>query len=252
MTRWLLVVIALWPVTAWAAPSPTQLAAEILTADQSNYTTTSFAISANTLITFSITGAIGTADPITTPTITCHGLTWVSVGTAESGGAAPRKLFLFRSMSGSASGSATCSYDFSGQTQLRSSYTVQEWSGVNTSGTNGSGAVVSSNIQTDVSTANPATVTMNAYANTNNRPFYTMRVGDATAHSPEAGWTELSDPAGAENMTHSAGWKSASDDTSVAVTNSGTSTHLLLAIEIQVESAQVPRSMHQYRPRRND
>jgi hypothetical protein len=216
--------------SAYAAPSPTQLAAEILTTDGTDFTTASFAITANRLVTMFITAAIPTTGAtITAPTVTCHGATWVNAGEIQAGLDPERAHFLYRTMIGSSSASATCAIAFS-ETLGRMSYSVQEWSGVDTSGTHGSGAIVQ--VITEDDGGSPCEDTFAAFGSTDNRPVYSARVGSTTAHSPEANWTELSDPTGAENMSHSVGWKDAADDTTVSVTT-GSGTCLLVGAEIK-------------------
>lgn len=232
--RLLLGGLSLVPIPAWAAPSPTQLASAIDQANVSSYTTTAFAVSANTLVTFAITGALVTGTGINTPTITCHGATWVLIN-SQAVGNPERKLFVFRTLLANPSSSATCGYSFGGQVQGRSSYTVQEWNGVDTSGTNGSGAIVQSVPATGTGT--PCTATLAAYGSSDNRPYFTCREGAAEAHTPEGGWIELSDPLPGEGMAHSAIWKNAADDTTPSITfPSGSAPWIAVAVEIKASA----------------
>lgn len=212
---------------AEAAPAATQLAAEILVADTTSYNTTAFALSANSLVTFTITGALAAGTGISTPTITCHGATWETVASLEAGSPA-RKVFVFGTIVGTSSASTTCAYDF-GQTQVRSSYTIQEWIGGDISSV--AGAIVQSTTASGGGT--PCTVTLAAYGSADNRAFLTCREGAAETHTPESGWTELSDPTPTESMTHSAIWSTTSADTTPSITfASGTALWIGVGLEV--------------------
>src|SRR3990167_11448563 len=123
---------------AFAALSPTNLTAGGSNTAATSYTTASITPSANALILASVES---NADPDApnTPTLTGNGLTWVEVVTRLDGTA---RMTLFRAM-GSAPSAGAITIDFAGQSQANgSTWIVTEFSGADTSGTNGSAAVI--------------------------------------------------------------------------------------------------------------
>jgi hypothetical protein len=113
------------------------------------HTTASTTPAANTLQLLTVANGIlsGTAS---TPTVSGNGLTWVQVATLLIG--TTRRLTLFRAMGASPSaGALTISY--AGQSQLSAVWSLSQLANVDTSGTNGSGAVVASNTGTGTGTA---------------------------------------------------------------------------------------------------
>lgn len=216
-----------------ATPTPTLLTNDIDTVDRTSYTTGSFAITGNQLVLMSVTGAVS-AGTVNTPTITGHGATWVLVTSTDKAGDTTRKYFLFRTMLGSDSAAATCSISFGAQTNIRCSWAVMQWANVDTSGTNGSGAIVQSAVNSQAPQA-ALTVTLSAFANSDNRPYAVFAyLENSNTITPEAGWTELFEQTSAtEPITIEGMWKNASDD----VTPTGTNAYLGIAVEIKTEPA---------------
>jgi hypothetical protein len=178
-----------------------------VTTDASAYSFASVTASNDRLYVVFLSTSIasgGTAPAATS--VSGAGLTFTEIGTPGgvlySASPGVRRMQAWRALvsAGAATGSITISL---GGTSTGMDAVLLELNGVDTSGTNGSGAVVQSatNKATGV---NALTVTLPAFASPNNRPvaFFNHRAAEATTH--EAGYTELDDgthgspPAGAE------------------------------------------------------
>lgn len=135
----------------------------------------------------------GAATP-NVPTLTGHGLTYVQITTATFGTLATNlsRLTWFRAM-GAAPTNGALTLDFDGQTQTHCTISVMEFGGVNTDGTNGSGAIgqfeeaaLDSVNSIDVSLPTGQTesgsAVVAAYGNAN-----------GTAYNTDSGWTEVHD-----------------------------------------------------------
>lgn len=105
------------------------------------------------------------------PSLSGNGLTWVQIGTAlwDSTSSSRRRVTLFRAMGASPSAGAV-TIDFAGQTQANIAWAIDEFDGVDTSGTNGSGAIV----QTADSTAGinaSIEITLGAFSDAGNATY---------------------------------------------------------------------------------
>ncbi len=108
----------------------------------SGSTTASVAPSAYSLILLTVMSRTGITVNPNQPTVTGNGLTWVAIGSTvfDSTSSSRRRVTLFRALgAGPTSGAITI--DFGGQAQTDVTWVVDEASGVDTSGTNGSGAI---------------------------------------------------------------------------------------------------------------
>lgn len=130
------------------------------------------------------------------PTVTGNGITYTLqwAQDVDTAGADRGTMWVFRGMSGApTAGGITIS--FGGTTVGACSWTVDQSSGdVNTTGTNGSGAIVSS---TGVTSAGATTLSVN-YApamTSGNGGFAAFAHQVAQVKTPRAGWTELADVA---------------------------------------------------------
>src|SRR5687767_13823040 len=119
------------------AVTATALTGAMNNVDQSSYATASITPTANRLILCFVQSRASSA---AVPTLTGCGLTWVQVSTGANSTTALR-LTLFRAM-GAAPSTGALTIDFGGQVQANCSWSVVEFDGVDTSGTNGSGAIV--------------------------------------------------------------------------------------------------------------
>lgn len=120
------------------------------------------------------------ADPIVT--MTGNGLTWVSVLSITYGptiGSGKRnRLTIMRAM-GIAFTDAPV-VDFGGQTQEFCGWQISDWSGVDQSGTDGSGAIVQTANSSGTGRSSPASVTLSAFANGTNGTYLAWAFGNPT------------------------------------------------------------------------
>lgn len=122
------------------------------------------------------------------PTVTGAGLTWVKVDTKVSTSVTTRRVTLFRAMGTASAGALTI--DMAGQTQVRCGWSWSEFSGTDTSGTNGSGAIVQSAVgeTTDAAPTTTLVVTLAAFSSVNNATYGCIRFGgDGAANALTAG-----------------------------------------------------------------
>lgn len=192
--------------------------------DATSYVTASISPSANKLIlacvhSWSQSGNV-------TPTLTGNGLTWVAVNSAISIGGA--RVTVFRAMGASPSVGAV-TIDCGGQIQYRQEWSIAEFGGVDTGGTNGSAAIVQS--ATNIGPATSLTMTLGAFGSTNNATY-----GAFGVHTDDAdivvgsGFTQLGEVTqfgetgaimtefrGDNDTTVDASWTTLSDVAGVAV-----------------------------------
>lgn len=152
-----------------------------------SYTTSSITPSADKLILISIasrsSGGVGAA-----PTLTGNGLTWVNVTFVGDGN--ERAVSVFRAMGGSPSTGAI-TIDFGADGQSNCSWSIYEFSGMDTSGTNGSGAIVQNPTNALGSAGTSISVTFSAAGATDNALYSATVISDNLAMTEDTSWTEL-------------------------------------------------------------
>lgn len=135
-----------------------------------SYNTASITPSANKLILAAV--AIFNATPANLGTISLsgNGLTWVQIDTQTGGGGTPdTRVALFRAMGASPSSGAV-TITISGSTNADCCWSIVQWDGIDTSGTNGSGAIVQNNKGT--ASASSITITLGALGDASNNAVY--------------------------------------------------------------------------------
>lgn len=159
------------------------------TTDTTSYTTASVTNTVNRLLLLSVASSRAAADP-SVPTITGLSLTWVQVNTALFATTLPqhRRVTVFRALGASATG--TVLIDFAAETQTGCMWSLQEFDNVDTSGANGSGAIVQS-VPGTSAPANSLTITLAAFSSTNNATYGTAFT--LSTITPGAGFTEISE-----------------------------------------------------------
>ncbi len=171
-------------------PTASLLVAGSTTSGSTSFNTTSISPGANRLVLlFVVSSDAGGADP-GTPTVSGGGLsTWVHVRGRFYGGA--RRISCFRGMSASP-GSGQVTIDFGGSNSQNSAcWSIIEVADVDTSGSDGSGAVVQS---TDLgATGTGSTISLAALQHANNIHICGVGTVAATTITPDAQFTELSD-----------------------------------------------------------
>jgi hypothetical protein len=213
--------------------APTSLDSGGLSANASSYVTNSISPAANRLCLIAVSsqgnGVLGAI-----PTVTGAGLTWVQVHTFPSTDNL-RRVTVLRAM-GSSPSSGALTIDFGGALQLRACYSVAQWgSDVDTSGTNGSGAIVQSTDNLTTSTPVTFTVTLAAFGNAGNGCYGVMCL-NSQGQTITAGtnFTKIDDnSAGAEALQMCTEYYGANDTTVDWSTGGGASTAFGIAIEIK-------------------
>lgn len=193
-----------------------------------SYATASISPSGNKLVLAWVSSRIAAGTPAA-PTLSGNGLTWVQVATVQFSGTTTR-LTLFRAMAASPTSGAV-TIDFSGVTQDTASWSISEFGNVNTSGTNGSGAV---NQSATNSTAGATSLTVTLASAS---PTYSIAGGFATINggtiTPEAGFTELGEDI-ANTIDVESEWKfdNSGQDTTVSASWAGSVAAGGIALEI--------------------
>jgi len=201
--------------------------------NQSVYTITLGATpAANALILVALVVKDSGGDNPPRPTVAGNSLTYVFVD--ETPGSDSRRVFLFRAMGASpTAGDITVTFSNS---QDIVHWAITEWSGVDTSGTDGSGAVVQSVNDEDTGTTT-ITVTLAAFGDATNNVSY-ISIGTLTGsgtRTQESGYTELvDDSAGA--VGQATAFK-IGEDTSPSYDTSVTTDHYAVAVEIKAAAA---------------
>lgn len=206
------------------AVSISNLTASYSTGTISSAVTASISPSSNALILLSVMSRRGDSTEPSVPTVTGNGLTWVNITSIyyDTASTSRKKLSLFRAM-GSSPTSGTVTIDFSGENQTDIFWTIDEATNVDTSGTNGSGAVVqSATAKEDAGDGGLLTVTLGAFSSTNNATYgtFTSDNGGGSAITVGSGFTLLNEqhPVGLqETLTE---WNVGNDTTVDATTPS--------------------------------
>lgn len=223
--------------------SGTNLSSAGSSTDASSYATASVTPAANALILVSFATRTGiTADP-NQPTLTGCGLTWVVVDSVvyDNTSSSRRRVTLFRGM-GSSPSTGALTFDCGGQTQTGAVWSIDQFTNVDTSGTNGSGAIVqSANASILDNSGTPAsslTVTLGAFGSTNNATFGVLADEFAGSESPGSGFTQLgfTDNTPDVDLRLLSQWKS-TNDTSVDFSFAGPNVGFgAIAVEIKANS----------------
>lgn len=226
---------------AVAATNLTTVAAGLSAA---SYTTGSTSPGANNLELLSVY-SIAAATP-NIPTITWNGATWTQVAT-QIDSSSLRRITLFRSLTASPT-SGTGTIAFGGQTQMGVCWSYIECTGMNTSGTNGAGAIVQSVTNNTAGNATSLTVTLAAFSSASNATFGAFGIPLNTASQPTAGsgFTRLGQANQASTNTAIGTEFNSGNDTTVDMTSGAASIPWVgIAVEIKVAGAVTPTVTYQ-------
>lgn len=202
----------------------------------STATTASVTPTSNALVLISIATRTNiTADP-NIPTVTGNSLTWEVVQSIvyDTTGASRKRLTVLRALGASPS-TGTISIDFGGQNQTDVVWSVSEFTGVDTSGSNGSGAIVQSNSTFNATLASSYSIALGAFSSTNNATFGAF-AGSGTATLPAtagSGFTILGSEATASGGALVVDEYKSTNDTGVDISWSGNTDNGAVAIEIK-------------------
>lgn len=165
------------------------------TTDANSYTTASVTPTANALVLAAVANRDSGGTPGTI-TLSGNGLTWVEIATKtyESIATPGTRVTLFRAMGASPSAGAITITVTGASTNVDCLWGINQFTGTDTTGTNGSGAVVQSATNvTDSATSLSATLAALADA-TNNAVFMAAGFGTQDVITAGTGYTKIADP----------------------------------------------------------
>jgi hypothetical protein len=196
---------------------------------------------ANKLALLAVTCRTNITVDSNTPTITDSNRTWTQVGNIlwDTTSASRKRVTLFRCLSGSdVTGSATI--DYGGQNQTNIIHAINEFDGVDTSGTNGSGAIVQAVTNKDETATNTSfTVTLAAFGNVNNATYGAIAQDNiSTTLVIGSGFTQMYNVNDAANINLLTEFK-ASNDTTVDASQSQAAMFGGIAVEIKAAAGVV-------------
>src|SRR3990167_9184029 len=156
----------------------------------SGSSTASITLSANRLILLTVVSKTDITTNPNTPTATSTGATWEAVNNIvyDTSGTSRRKVSTLRTMVSSGQ-AGVISIDFGGQNQSFVAWSVDEFSNVDTSGSNGSGAIVQSVAEKDETGNPPLIIDLATFGNVNNAAFGAFGISDQAIVG--AGFTAL-------------------------------------------------------------
>lgn len=190
MRKILALLFCLFSSPSWAAISCTNLINNLQNSAATSYATASVSPVANALTILAVASQFaGTSN---TPTATGASMTWAQIATGADA-TNNRRVTLFRALSASP-GSGAVTIDFAGQSQSNAAWSIESCTGTDTSGTNGSGAVVQSGTAThDSGTSSTGlTVALSALGSANNATYGMVRANGGSAIVAGSGFTALS------------------------------------------------------------
>lgn len=201
--------------------------------------TASISPTANRLIILTVGALIGSGT-INTPTITTTlGVTFVLVNSTGSG--QTRRSFVFRAMSASpGTGTITATFD---ATMSRIIWEVSEFSGVDTSGANGAGAIAQTDAYGAAALSTSRTVNLQGFRDTtNNAAFASWLVGAPQSETinAEGTWTKISQSSGGANLGNVMHQYFVGEDTTSSASWTTNSHSNIVVIEIRASSTATP------------
>lgn len=208
-----------------------------------SYVTASIAPAANQLILLAVEQNLaGTGIPVC-PTVTGNGLTWVEVaGNNHWDAGAPNfwsRTCVFRAMLATTPTAGTVTLNFGAVSQDSVAWSIAEFDHVDTTGTNGSGAVVQS-ASFGANNAAALSVTLATFGNVNNATYGAFGAGNTGAtprtFTPGAGFTEIHDT-GAQYAAIGTQWRADNDTTVDTTLNASASGVGGVALEIKQAGA---------------
>jgi hypothetical protein len=201
--------------------------------NQRIYTTASIAPAANALITIAVIGHTSLAVSAD-PTITGGGVSaWTVVAstTLDPLATPHKRMTVYRAMS-AAPGNGPITITFS-TTQSNAAWIVSQWTGVDQTGSNGSGAIVQTKTAGADAVSSIAT-TLSPLGGPNNVAYGVVGTnGSAVGINPAAGFTKISEQRPAEGTASIIEALWAANQTAVSASWSGTFNAAIFAIEIK-------------------
>lgn len=219
LRRWTIAALAvlLGAQPVMAAVSCSVLTASSSTTNATSYATASVSPGANRLVlaaSAQTRNASSACVDNDVESVTGNGLTWVLVNRqCFSDGVSPTQTVeTWRSMGASPS-SGAITIATGSASQINMAWAIVECDGVDTSGSNGSGAIVQSAIN-KVEPGTSLTATLGAFGNAGNATLGVFANATNQAITEGSGFTELTEQQVSEGLTLQVEWK-ATNDTSV-------------------------------------
>lgn len=201
--------------------------------------TASISPTSNRLLLASVSSRTGiTAEP-NEPTLSGNGLTWVSVASIywDTDSSSRKKTTVFRALGASPSAEEV-TIDFGGQAQTHVAWCIDEFSGIDTGGTNGSAAIVQAVTGKDeVSGGGTLTVTLAAFGSADNATYGAFSADvTTTGATAGTGFTELANAI--SSMNNMSEFRS-DNDTSVTADYETAAGFKIGGIAIEIKAAAV-------------
>jgi len=198
---------------------------------QSSYTTASISPSANKLVIVTVeTRLTGATAP--TPTVSGAGGTWTQIATNASADGG-RRITMLRDLSASP-GSGVLTISYGGTNVDSNAWSVDQFTGTDTSGTHGSGAIVQNQFNTATGTQTGITTTLSALGSSNNMAYGAVRWSDGITVTKGSNFTELVNISVSSNYAFDVEY--AKNQTAVNWTwGSESGTSVAMAIEIKAQ-----------------
>ncbi len=243
MKKYLIIfLIVLLPLNVFAVVSGTNLDANVDIDGNSTAVTASISPAPNALILLTVTARTNISVDTNQPTVTGNGLTWVLVNDIlfDTTSSSRKRVSVFRAM-GSAPTTGSATIDYGGQAQTNINYSVDQFKGVNTKGTNGSEAIVQSVVAKDESaTTNTITATLGAFSSPNNATFGGFGTdGGGAGSTVGSGFTALGSVQTANVLYLLSEWNPG-NDTTVDASWTGNRMMGVVAMEIAVAPQNSP------------
>jgi hypothetical protein len=183
-----LLILLLWAQVAHAVVAGSGLTQGTDAACTGTSTTASFTPTANALILACVVNEIASGTAPTISSITGNGLTWVLVGTAITPSGLNRTTLYRASSASTSTGTATITFSGAADDCV---WQISEYTGQDTSGTNGSGAIVQSAVNNGGGGLTSLTVTLAAFASSSNAAVGCFGSSTNNVLTPGAGFTEI-------------------------------------------------------------
>jgi hypothetical protein len=207
------------------------------TTDAVSFTTASISPTANRLILLAVSCRPATGSAA--PTVTGNGLTWVPVGGGEYGGAGARRTVRVWRAMGASPTSGVITLDFGAVTVASINWSVDEFAGVDTSGTNGSGAIVQSAATINATASTSITQTLSAFGSTSNVGYGAVSHALNATLTVGSGFAALCNRSiGTDNISLLTEWLV--NDNTVDASWAGSTTRGIVAAEIKAGASDFP------------
>lgn len=208
----------------------TELTTNGTTSPSTSVATASITPTANRLVLAEVRASSGGGTAPPAPTLTGNGLTWVQIATRTytDGATETHRITRFRAMGASpTTGAVTIAHSTAPNSTM--AWSIREYSGVDTSGSNGSGAVVQT--VTNGGTGTAASVTLAAFGSGTNGVDIAVGTFAGTSLTPEAGYTGYTQASHFGNLLRAA-WDDVAD-TSPSMTIGSSTVWAAIATEIK-------------------